>query len=377
MNAEMGKLCCGGTKPQLLIGCDEPDKKDLPEWVIGWVSTPAGEAFRVSCDWRKADYWGAVRSRISAFRMQYRVDPGLYAVGEPGPESDVLVSANYKLSFDVLRRSLKGMDAWILVLDTRGINVWCAAGKGTFGTGELIHRVQRERLEEVVSHRRLILPQLGAPGIHAHLVKEETGFRVFYGPVRAGDIPAYIRAGYRAVPEMRRVRFGFLDRLVLTPMEINPVLKKAHVYVLAVLVVFGLSPSGVLFRNAWSGGEPFLLLGLIAGIAGTFLTPVFLPLIPFRSFAVKGWIAGFLSILACLPLLRSVAGRSPWLAAFALVFFPALSSYLALQFTGSTPYTGRSGVEKELKIAVPIYLAVAVASGILLVVYKLSDWGMI
>ena len=70
-------------------------------------------------------------------RMNYRVDPGLYSLGNPDALSPVLVSANYKMSFDRLRESLPGRNAWILVLDTDGVNVWCAAGKGTFGTEEL------------------------------------------------------------------------------------------------------------------------------------------------------------------------------------------------------------------------------------------------
>ena len=51
--------------------------------------------------------------------MRYSVAPGLYAVGAPDRESDVLVTANYKLSFDTLRRELKGFNAWVLVLDTK------------------------------------------------------------------------------------------------------------------------------------------------------------------------------------------------------------------------------------------------------------------
>jgi CO dehydrogenase/acetyl-CoA synthase gamma subunit (corrinoid Fe-S protein) len=70
-------------------------------------------------------------------RHRYRIEPGLYAVGTPGSDSPVLVTANYKMSFDALRRELGGLDAWILVLETDGINVWCAAGKGTFGTEEV------------------------------------------------------------------------------------------------------------------------------------------------------------------------------------------------------------------------------------------------
>ena len=74
--------------------------------------------------------------------MHYTVEPGLYAVGKPDERSPVLVTANYKLSFDKLRNELTGRNVWILVLDTKGINVWCSAGKGTFGTMELVGRIE-------------------------------------------------------------------------------------------------------------------------------------------------------------------------------------------------------------------------------------------
>ena len=185
-----------------------------------------------------------IKSRVSGFRMNYTVPPGLYAVGGPTAESDVFVTANYKLSFDILRRELKDMDAWILVLDTKSINVWCAAGKGTFGTDELIQRISATSLDKVVSHRGLILPQLGAVGVHASEVKAKTGFWVAFGPVRAKDIPAYVAAGYKKTVEMRTVKFPVLDRLILTPMEINPAMKKFPWFAGAVLLIFGIEPSG-------------------------------------------------------------------------------------------------------------------------------------
>ena len=90
---------------------------------------------KVFSEWSRSDYLGSIKCRISnSFRMKYRIKPGMYAVGEPDANSEVFVSANYKLSFDILRKALKGLNVWILVLDTKGINVWCAAGKGTFGT---------------------------------------------------------------------------------------------------------------------------------------------------------------------------------------------------------------------------------------------------
>jgi len=88
------------------------------------------------------DRLGAWKVRWGIGRMDYAVEPGLYAVGKPDENAPVLVSANYKLTFDTLRMNLSGLDCWLLILDTRGVNVWCAAGKGTFGTDELINKLE-------------------------------------------------------------------------------------------------------------------------------------------------------------------------------------------------------------------------------------------
>jgi hypothetical protein len=349
-------------------------KKERPYWVSGDVETPAGMVSRVSSDWSRADVLGMIRSRIGAYRMHYTVPPGLYAVGAATKDSDVFVTANYKLSFDIVRRSLKGLHAWVLVLDTKSINVWCAAGKGTFGTEELVRQITLARLSEVVSHRRIILPQLGAVGVSAGSVQRDTGFRVSFGPVDARDLPAYVSAGYKKTKDMSLVKFSLLDRLVLTPMEINPVMKKYPWFAGAMLLLFGLAPTGILFKQAWQSGMPFLVLGLAAVLAGAFVTPVLLPFVPFRSFAVKGWIMGMLATLLTMQAVGGGTGQSAFLLAAAYLFFPALSSYIALQFTGSTTYTGMSGVNKELKIGIPLYIIITVASLLLLVLFKLREW---
>lgn len=349
-------------------------KKEIPYWATGTVAVAGGSVFRVSSDWIRADYIGMIKSRIGAFRMNYAVTAGLYAVGDPTKDSDVFVTANYKLTFDILRRTLKGLNAWVLVLDTKSINVWCAAGKGTFGTDELIKRISEARLDAVVSHRRIILPQLGAVGVNAAAVQKKTGFRVSFGPVRAKDIPAYVHAGHKKTKEMSTITFPMLDRLVLTPMEINPAMKKYPWFAGGVLLLFGLQPTGLLFDPAWSGGLPFLVMGLISVLAGAFVTPVLLPFVPFRSFAIKGWIVGMLLTLLAVHGLGIIDNESSLVLAATYLLFPALSSYIALQFTGSTTYTGMSGVNKELKIGIPLYITAAGASLVLVVLFKLQEW---
>jgi hypothetical protein len=352
-------------------------KKIAPQYSLGSVPTPGGPVYKVSTDWSRADYWGMVKSRISAFRMNYSVAPGLYAVGEQTKDSDVFVTANYKLTFDIVRRELAGMNAWLLVLDTKSINVWCAAGKGTFGTDELVNRIKSVQLDSVVGHRRIILPQLGAVGVAASAVQKQTGFRVSFGPVRAKDIPAYVRSGYKKTKEMSTAGFSMLDRIVLTPMEINPAMKKFPWFAAGVLLIFGLQPAGILYKQAWSGGLPFLLLGLISVIAGAFVTPALLPFVPFRSFAIKGWIVGMLATIFATQVFDMVDRQNIIMMIATYSFFPALSSYIALQFTGSTTFTGMTGVKKELKIGIPLYIGAVAISLVLMFVFKLREWGLV
>jgi len=182
------------------------------------------------------------------------------------------------------------------VLDTKSINVWCAAGKGTFGTDELVKRITEARLSETVSHRRIILPQLGAVGVKAGAVQERTGFRVSFGPVEARDLPAYIRAGYKKTKTMSTMRFTLLDRLVLTPMEINPAMKKFPWFAAAVLLIFGLQRQAfcsgrhgpAACRSCSSAGLGLCRCVRHAGAAAW---------VPGRSFAVKGLDHGMLSVL--------------------------------------------------------------------------------
>jgi CO dehydrogenase/acetyl-CoA synthase delta subunit len=382
---ERRSACCGSAQNALTLrdetpcGTCLPDREEeRPVWVTGTLMTVEGAIPVISTDLAMSDYWEHVKCRTGAFRDNYTVHPGLYAVGAPDRNSDVFASANYKLSFDSLRKALKGLNAWVLVLDTKGINVWCAAGKGTFGTEELIGRISAAKLDRVIDHRKIIVPQLGAPGTSAHRVKKASGFNVCYGPVRAEDIGAYIAAGYTATREMRTVTFPFIDRLILTPMEINPAMKKYYpLYAMIMLALFGLQPGGIFFRDAFVGGLPFLVLGLISVLAGALLTPMLLPLIPFRSFAVKGWITGMLAVFLYMKFVPMAGQLNTVLVFFTYLFFPSASSYIALQFTGSTTFTGMSGVKKELKIAIPVYMFGAAVSLILLLVYKLGEWRVI
>jgi hypothetical protein len=305
----------------------------------------------------RSDARGTISARLGFGRNQYKIAPGLYAVGKPGPDSPVLVTANYKLTFDTLRRELTVFDSWILVIDTRGINVWCAAGKELFSTDEVVHRVQQSRLSSVVKHGKIILPQLAATGVSAVSVKKKSGFEVLWGPIQARDIQQFVADGCLAGPSMRRVTFTLPERVVLVPVELSHLPKPTIWVLMAAFMLSGIGTGFFSINTAWSRGL-IVLTAYVAGIlSGAVAAPILLPWIPGRAFAVKGMLTGIAAGLAVAMAFRNSLG---WVEASALIFFTtAISSYLAMNFTGSTPYTSPSGVEKEMRRAIPLQAAVA------------------
>ena len=347
--------CCSDNQ-----SCYTPLKSEC--WVVGDIETPAGKVAVISSKLVFSDKLGAVLVRCAIGRNNYFINPGLYAVGKPTPESPVFVSANYKLSFDCLRSSLGGIDGWVMVIDTKGINVWCAAGKGTFGTDEIVNRVMESKLFRIVSHQKLIVPQLGAPGVSAIEVRKQSGFSVSYGPVRAQDIPKFIEDNFKATPKMREVQFGLRDRVVVIPVELVIWFKQALAVAIALALLSGISQGGYTLSNA-----PRIFGLVFAGwLTGGALIPALLPWLPGRAFAIKGiWGAMLLwcSLLAGGLLGSTIQEYSGW-----LLLLSAVVSFMSLNFTGTSTYTSMSGVKKEMKIAIPIQI-IAIITGAIFIVW--------
>ena len=333
----------------------------IEPYVENFLATAQGRIPRVRTTPTGWDRLGTCRARLGLDRNNYTVNPGLYAIGQPGPQSQVVVTANYKLTFDTVRFAVNGRDLWLLVTDTRGINIWCAGGKGTFSAAGIAEQVRKTGLEHVVSHRRLILPQLGANGVRARDLRRACGFEAVFGPVNAKDLPRYLEHGEDEA--MREVTFTLKERAAVIPVELvlGWKLILAAFAVAAVLSLIGPKFSLDAIRQRWILAATATGFGLAAG---AILFPLLLPALRTRLFSLGGAGLG----LALAVLLPAIFPQLSWVAtAGAGLWAMSLASWLALNFTGSTPYTSPSGVEKEMRKAIPVLAIGTVLAAILFV----------
>jgi NAD-dependent dihydropyrimidine dehydrogenase PreA subunit len=145
--------------------------------------------------------------------LPWPCETGLVAIGKPGRDAPVLLTANFRLTVERVKRSLEGLDAYLLVANSRGVNVWCAATGGLLTDHDVVTVLKTSGIEDLVDHRQVILPQLAATGIERKAVQRRTGWRIVWGPVRSDAIPAFLERGLEASRDMRTVDFPWPQRM--------------------------------------------------------------------------------------------------------------------------------------------------------------------
>jgi hypothetical protein len=346
---------CGGTeeKKEASCSCGGPSKEIKRYKAVSGsrkIAVAGYSMTRVPVKPALMELFEDLLARFGIGRMDHAVEPGLYGSGCPDKNSPVLVSANYKMSFNALRKELGGIDAWILVIDTKGVNVWCAAGKGTFGTDELINRVQKTGLGTIIEHRELIVPQLGAPGIAAYWVKKATKFRVIYGPVEAKDIKGFLKAGKKATEEQRTVCFGAGKRMEVSLLEFAVTFRVSLVIAAAAVLAASFTGRGFSVAGGFSGAAIFLGALSVALISSTFAPALLLPYIPGKMFSVKGAVTG--AVFSAVFVAAARSSITPLTAVSIVLMSTAFSSFVFMNYTGTTTFTSLTGVRREISVSI-------------------------
>ncbi len=139
---------------------------------------------------------------------------------------------------------------------------------------------------------------------------------------------------------------------MLVPVELSFVRNYLLWILLVCFLLSGIGSGLFSIQMAWSRGL-IILAGCILGIvAGAVAAPLLLPWIPLRAFALKGVITGLVAAAAMLLGIGKTINLME--SGTVTLLIVTVSSYLAMNFTGSTPYTSPSGVEKEMRMAIPI-----------------------
>lgn len=305
---------------------------------------------------------------------QVSIEPGLYKSGNPTPESPIIVTANYEYTYIKVMRDLRGIDAWVLCLDSNGINVWCAARGENFGNEQLLEAVQNSGITEQVKNKTLILPQLSAGGISIPKLPKSFPFQIKYGPLWSKDLKSYLQSQPTQKPEsMRVIKFTLQKRIEAGITHTTFLLRMF----LLVPTLVALIPFILLYVNT-SFKAP---LQILAGIWMIFVScglgiAIFFPITQFtRNFNLKGTIFGVISLLIALAIFILsfgfkfiFIGYSVWV--FWIAFFTTMS------FSGYTMHTGVSEIQeqypvfqKKFKITLYIAIAITILGGIL-------DWIM-
>jgi hypothetical protein len=231
---------------------------------------------------------------------------GVRMIGNPNQASPVFLTGNYDLTLRRVRRALRGLDAYLVVANSHGVNVWCASSGGHLGTHQVVTALKVARLEERVVHREVIVPQLAATGVQAKEVRRRTGWIVRFGPADARDIPAYLAAEKHKTQAMREVRFDPRQRLEMavawaTPISLIAAVPAwgvqhlagavALVWILALAVFFLYDRLPLPDR----GRQVVLAVAATAGVSGALALAGL-----FTAVAVAGWSATALAVLALL-----------------------------------------------------------------------------
>jgi SAM-dependent methyltransferase len=248
-----------------------------------------------------------------------QVDPGLYAIGLPDEASPLLVTGNYDLTLRRLVASLDGKaNVWLLVVDSSGINVWCGAGGGFLNAERVIGAFKMSGIQDWHMTQHMVLPQLCANGVNGQTIRDQTGWRVDWGPIRASDIPAYLDRDFLKDDGMRTVRFPLRDRLEMVSATLG-------LYALMILI-----PVAIIWRDLfWP--TTISLVGL------SYFYALALPMIPGRDGLVKSIPLALIALVGMLVYSSIIGSDTPLLLFRRGIGMVALSVFVAAEMQGMSP----------------------------------------
>ncbi len=295
-----------------------------------------------------------IRSQLRIYRCIFTgqidhvpIEPGIYQSGHPNENSSIIVTANYEYTYIKVRRSIKGLDAWILCVDSNGINVWCAARGNDFGNAQLLEAVEATGIHDFTKKKTLILPQLSAGGVAIPQLpknSEKFPFKIVYGPIWSKDIPQYIKERPTRKPDsMKLAKFTMSNRLRAGITHTTFLLRKIFLLPLIAIAI-------LLFALNWSNklwwiGEIFIWIILTNAIIAFLF-----PLSDFsRKFILKGIFFGVINIII-LGGISWILHKSLFFILWNLCLYFWIAFFSTMSFSGYTMSTSPREIQSEYQL---------------------------
>lgn len=312
------------------------EKKDKPEKLV----------------FSKIDYFKALFEWLNGFKKIFEINPGLYYTGQKYDLFfPVLVTCNYHLTVFLLWRIVRNRNLRILVIDTKGINVWCSSGKGQFNASEILKQLKRYPATALFGIRKLeiILPKLSLSGVK--LSKLRNNYIIpRIGPIYMKDIPEYLDKKPLKDRVEDRYKFSLKDRLFTLPSSCIQFMKYSLMFSLGLFILNYFKKTGIYWQTL-----------IISFVIAVFYI-IFFPVLPTKKFTLKGlFLALFLIVVAFLYNFQFHAfDRGAF--SFYLLYTIGISIWFGLYYTGNSGVSNYSLVKKEITTFLPIAFVVMVVS---------------
>ncbi len=293
--------------------------------------------------------------------LNLNVTPGLYPIGHPTEDSPILVTSNYFVTYKRVVSSLEKQDvtAWLLVVNTEGVNVWCSAAGGNFTAEKILDQIDDTNLSEAVNHRQLILPQLSASGVN-HLVLNKAKWEVKFGPVNINDLGEYLQNDLSKTTSMSQVEFNLRSRIE------NCVSHNVFISLILIPLILGIQilaqPLGFLLQP-WAQWLLVNVIFLLLFIwAFGFLVGILYPITPFNSGFLKGVILSAILVPLC-AILFFTSSLLDFILAIGTLFLYGI--VISTDFDGFSPFWGTDFILKD-------YLLLTGAAVIIIIILIIS-----
>ncbi|MBN2546228.1 MAG: hypothetical protein JXB50_10555 [Spirochaetes bacterium] len=305
------------------------------------------------------DWFKSIYCLLFAFKKKFIIDPGLYYIGEKYDINlNLLVTCNYHLTVHLLWNIVRNRNLRLLVIDTKGINVWCSSGKGQFSSNEILKQLNRYEPEQLTIGKKLeiILPKLSMSGVSLSELRKNFIIPKI-GPIYMRDIPDYLDKKPLEDRTEDKFEFNFKDRLfTLIPSLLQ--FTKYSLFMAAALFIWN-----YFFKT--NIHYQVILISIIIAV----LYIIFFPILPTKNFSIKGLFLALFLILTAVILLILFKINLPILSSVFYIFFiSGISLFFALYYTGSSGVSNYSLVKKEVIRYLPLSFLLILSSFITIII---------